>query len=93
MGEVVLRLPQAVWARCGLPAEVPCHGATAREALDDACRRVPELSTYLAPAEPGSAQLSRSVLLFADGVRVRDLDSDPVSETAVLRLVIPSAGG
>lgn len=86
----VLRLPQAIWARSGLPAEVPCCGGTVRAALDDACRQSPGLSAFLAP---GRDSLPRSVLVFADGSRVTDVQSQELNESSDLRVVIPSAGG
>lgn len=90
MEQYTLRLPQALWALGGLPQFVACSGGTARDALDDAVRRVPGLLTYLTP---GAAQLPRSILLFADGERVSDLNDHLVEGTRVLRLLIPSAGG
>lgn len=90
MAEHVLRLPQAIWARFGLPSEVHCTGQTIREALDDVCRRLPALTAYLAPDSPS---LLRSVLVFADGNRVVDIGAGNIEDGTILQIVIPSAGG
>lgn len=84
-----LRLPQSVWARAGLPADVECTGSTVREVLDDACRRAPALGPYLVP---GERTLPASVRVFVDDRSERDL-AVALGPGATVRLVVPSAGG
>jgi hypothetical protein len=82
-------LPQAIWARCGLPSRIECSGGTVRTAIEDCCRRLPQLGLYLSTdpvGQPGGA------VIFADGNRVMNADLELAAPTN-LRVIIPSAGG
>lgn len=89
MAAHVLLLPQSVWARNGMPAEIPCSGDTLRDALREASESFPPLAPYVIAGDGG---LPRSTVVFADGVQVKDPDA-AWPEPTVFRVVVPSAGG
>jgi hypothetical protein len=85
-----LRLPGALASQAGLPSTIPCTGATARDAVADACRSVPALSHYLTPVLDGSEWGGR---LFVGARMVADPAQDLLHPGAELRVVLPAAGG
>ena len=90
MDEHDICLPQAVWARYGLPPQVRCSGATVRAALDDLCDRLPEVSAYVRAPD---RTVPRATLIFADGYRVINIDDTALPSASELTIVIASAGG
>ena len=89
MDEHDICLPQAVWARYGLPPQVRCSRHSPCS-LDDLCDRLPEVSAYVRAPD---RTVPRSTLIFADGYRVINIDDTALPSASELTIVIASAGG
>ena len=86
-----VRIPPTLRAETGGEREVPAHGATVRELLDDLAGRFPSLRSQIFP----DGELAPFVNAYVEGEDVRTLDGldTRVTEGSTVILLPAMAGG
>jgi molybdopterin converting factor small subunit len=88
---VVVRIPPTLRAEVGGAREIPAHGDTVAEVIDDIVVRYPALGSQL--LEEGELAAYVNVYVGGEDIRTRDGVETPVEDGEQLILLPAMAGG